>query len=54
MLFMLVCKTLQGNTVLPFPHYAGLFTQWYNTTSLEMLLIIAGSSECALVSLRVA
>ena len=25
MLFMLVYKILQGNTVLPFPHYAGLF-----------------------------
>ena len=32
MLFMLVYKTLQGNTALPFPHYAGIFTQWYNTS----------------------
>ena len=29
---MLVCKILQGNMVQPFPHYAGLFTQWYNTS----------------------
>ena len=57
---MLVCKILQGNMVLPFPHYAGLFI--LNgiiqvsecLTSLEMLLITAGSSECALVNLRVA
>ena len=42
---MLVCKILQGNTVLPFPHYAGIYKLKgimqvsECLTSLEMLLI---------------
>ena len=45
--------------VLPFPHYAGLLLNGITQVSecfnsLELLLITAGSSECALVNLKVA
>ena len=38
MLFMLVYKILQGNMVLPFPYYAGIFTQWYNQWHRQKIL----------------